>query len=174
LHPIWGPARETIATLPPGAEHTTAAQKCMQTLDRIQLKFPPPPPPPPPQHIAIDIVPKHDNERSVPGADSLHASACSEPVEDGLGDKGGADDEVEADEDKADEEGEEEDADEEDEDEDEEADEEDEDAEEDDTDGETSPRTFPVREAFTTMTSTPFALPTPPVDSPISPPPLET
>ena len=102
-HPIWVPAREIIATLPPG-EHTTAAQKCKRTLDRIRQKIPPGPAPIDPGdpcHIAIDVVHKHDDERPAPYVASLHASAHTQLDEDENED--GAD-EDETDEDEADEE----------------------------------------------------------------------
>ena len=145
LHPIWVPAREVIAALPPG-EHTATAQKCMRTLDRIQRKFPSRPAPmesgdplpkqlapegedaqptaQSPSHIAIDIEPKNDEEYApTPAASLWQVSVDAVPDDDEH--KGGTEDQI----------------------------------------------TFKEHPA-TTAISTPFSLPTPPVDSPTSPPPL--
>jgi len=138
LHPIWGPARETIATLPPGAEHTTAAQKCMQTLDRIRQKFPPFPATIAPDnlplqeepsrlsssHISIDVAPDHYDERTAHVVASPHAGVDTGPEED-------------------------------------------KDA------GQIGPPIFSKDQFLTTVTSTPLALPTPPVESATSPLPTE-
>jgi len=164
-HPIWVPAREIVADLPPGEEGTTAAQKCMRTLDRIRQKFPPAlapmepddplldqlptqeepgqPATPPPRHIAIDVVPDQGDERSPSLVAPLHTSV---PHEDESEDKAEEDEkEDKVDEHKTDEH---------------------KDA------SETGHPTYPKEESLSTSTSTstPFALPTPPVDSPISPP----
>jgi len=148
LHPIWGPAREIIANLPAGEPQTTAAQKCMRTLDRIRRDFPPAPaqmepddPPreqlasqgepgrpttPPPSHIAIDVVSDGGDEGTVPDIASPHAGVDTEFDED--------------------------------------------ENDEDEADGETGPRTFPMGEPLMTTTSAPLTLPAPPVESPTSPP----
>ena len=114
-HPIWVPARDIIAALPPG-EHATVAQKCMRTLNRIRQKIPPRTPTPMIEaskaiapdgsvdadalperehdpsttrlhHIAIDIELKQDAERGATSfpAASPHVAGDTGPEDEGAG-----------------------------------------------------------------------------------------
>ena len=150
-HPIWVQAQEIITALPPG-EHTTAAQKCMRTLDRIRQKVPRRFPIPPtilaiplapdesvaagvlparedglsttshPSYVAIDFEPKQDDENG-----STSVPAAFPHVAGGTGLK------------------------------------EDEDA------GGTEGQVTPDEQQPVTIIPSPFALPTPPIDAPMPP-----
>ena len=84
-HSIWTPALEIIVALPPG-EHATAAQKSMKTLERIRQKIPlqsltPPMEPSTPPDEAVDSDPSSERDDGV-FATSPHISIDIEPKHD--------------------------------------------------------------------------------------------
>ena len=130
-HPVWAAAGRAIVGLPPG-EHTTKAQKCMGTLDRIR------------EHVSPERIPVEVSELSHEALASqgehitIDVGPLKHDVDQAVSDEALLEVDTRADEDK-------------------EA-------------SAPGPQTFPKDGLLISTTSTLFVLPTPPTDSPTSPP----